>query len=95
MHTTTDMTPEQVHTLGLAEVARISAEMDAILKDKGLTDGTIGARVQQLAHAARRDVPEHAGRQEGDARAVPGDPRRGEQGSRRRVRRAARSSASK
>ena len=50
MHTTTDMTPEQVHSLGLGEVARVSAEMDAILKDKGLADGTIGARVQQLAH---------------------------------------------
>lgn len=51
MHTTTDMTPEQVHTLGLAEVARISAEMDAILREQGLADGTIGARVQQLARA--------------------------------------------
>lgn len=51
MHTTTDMTPEQVHTLGLAEVARVTTEMDAILRDKGLTDGPIGPRVQQLAHA--------------------------------------------
>jgi len=57
MHTTTDMTPEQVHTLGLAEVARISAEMDAILKDKGLADGSIGARVQQLAHAPDATFP--------------------------------------
>lgn len=57
MHTTTDMTPEQVHTLGLAEVARISGEMDAILKDKGLVDGTIGARVQALAHAPDETYP--------------------------------------
>jgi uncharacterized protein (DUF885 family) len=57
MHTTTDMTPEQVHTLGLAEVARISGEMDAILRDKGLVDGTIGARVQQLAHAPDETYP--------------------------------------
>jgi uncharacterized protein (DUF885 family) len=57
MHTTTDMTPEEVHTLGLAEVARISSEMDTILKDKGLTDGTIGARVQQLAHAPDATFP--------------------------------------
>jgi uncharacterized protein (DUF885 family) len=60
MHTTTDMTPEQVHTLGLAEVARISAEMDAILKDKGLSDGSIGARVQQLAHAPDATFPNTA-----------------------------------
>ena len=57
MHTTTDMTPEQVHTLGVAEVTRISAEMDAILKDKGLTEGTIGVRVQQLAHAPDETYP--------------------------------------
>jgi uncharacterized protein (DUF885 family) len=57
MHTTTDMTPEEVHNLGLAEVARISSEMDAILKDKGLADGTIGARVQELAHAPDATFP--------------------------------------
>jgi len=57
MHTTTEMTPEQVHTLGLAEVARISGEMDAILKDKGLADGSIGVRVQQLAHAPESTFP--------------------------------------
>ncbi len=49
-HTTTNMTPEQVHQLGLSEVARVTTEMDAILKDQGLAEGTIGARVQQLAH---------------------------------------------
>jgi len=57
MHTTTDMTPEEVHTLGLAEVARVSTEMDAILKEKGLADGTIGARVQQLAHEPESTFP--------------------------------------
>jgi len=30
--TTLDVTPEQVHTIGLAEVARIRAEMDAVLR---------------------------------------------------------------
>ena len=47
--TTTDMTPEQVHQLGLSEVARITTEMDEILKGQGLADGPIGPRVQQLA----------------------------------------------
>jgi len=50
MHTTTDMTPEQVHQLGLAEVARITAGMDAILQSQGLVEGPIGPRVQELAH---------------------------------------------
>jgi uncharacterized protein (DUF885 family) len=49
MHTTTEMTPQQVHELGLSEVARIGTEMDTILKSKGLSDGSIGARVQALA----------------------------------------------
>jgi uncharacterized protein (DUF885 family) len=56
-HTTTDMTPEQVHELGLAEVARISAEMDAIVRDKGLVEGTIGARVQALARTPEQMYP--------------------------------------
>jgi uncharacterized protein (DUF885 family) len=50
MHTTTDMTPQQVHDLGLAEVARVGAEMDRILRERGLAGGTIGERVQRLAH---------------------------------------------
>jgi uncharacterized protein (DUF885 family) len=49
MHTTTDMTPEQVHELGLREVARIEGEMDAILKGEGLVEGTIGERVRTIA----------------------------------------------
>lgn len=49
LHTTTDMTPQQVHDLGLAEVARVAAEMDTILKGQGLQDGPVGERVQRLA----------------------------------------------
>jgi uncharacterized protein (DUF885 family) len=48
MHTTTEMTPDQVHQLGLSEVARIEAEMDAILRVEGLTEGSIGVRMQIL-----------------------------------------------
>ncbi len=50
-HTTTTMTPDEVHELGLTEVARIGAEMDAILRDHDLVDGTVGARLQVLARA--------------------------------------------
>lgn len=56
-HTTTDMTPEEVHELGLAEVARISAEMDEILRGQGLTEGSVGARVQQLARQPEQMYP--------------------------------------
>ena len=48
-NTTTDMTADQVHQLGLSEVARIEAEMDAILRAEGLTEGTVGARVDEIS----------------------------------------------
>jgi uncharacterized protein (DUF885 family) len=48
-YTTTDMTPQQVHELGLAEVARVSAELNGLLVRQGLTSGTIGTRMLQLA----------------------------------------------
>ena len=46
--TTSDYTPEQVHGLGLAEVARIDAEMDALLKSQGLESGTVAERMAAL-----------------------------------------------
>ncbi len=48
-NTTTTMSADEIHRIGLAEVSRIEAEMDAILVNQGLVDGTIGERVQQLA----------------------------------------------
>jgi uncharacterized protein (DUF885 family) len=57
-HTTTSLTPQQVHDLGLAEVARVGAEMDAILKQQGLAEGNIGARVQQLAARPDQQYPD-------------------------------------
>jgi len=46
--TTSDYTPDQVHQLGLAEVARISAEMDALLRSQGLETGTVAERMAAL-----------------------------------------------
>ena len=46
--TTTDFTPEQVHQLGLQQVAEISAQLDAILKSAGYTKGTVGERLAAL-----------------------------------------------
>lgn len=48
-HTTTDMTADQVHQLGLSEVARIETEMDAILKAEGLTEGSVGERIDVIS----------------------------------------------
>ncbi|MEO8672050.1 MAG: DUF885 domain-containing protein [Tahibacter sp.] len=48
-HTTTEMTADQIHAIGLSEVARITTDMDAILREHGLADGSIGDRVRQLS----------------------------------------------
>jgi len=46
--TSTDLTPDEIHAYGLSEVARISKEADAELKTVGLTDGTVGERLDKL-----------------------------------------------
>ena len=46
--TTTNFTPDEVHKMGLAQVAEISAQLDTILKGAGYSQGTIGARLDQL-----------------------------------------------
>ena len=56
--TTTDYTPEQVHQLGLSEVSRVNAEMDALLKSEGSVSGTVGSRVQALHHDPRYLLPD-------------------------------------
>lgn len=43
-----DKTPEEIHQLGLDEVARISAEMDLRLKQLNYRKGTVGERMQGL-----------------------------------------------
>ncbi|WP_040515320.1 DUF885 domain-containing protein [Paraglaciecola polaris] len=44
-----NMTPDDIHQLGLDEVARISQEMDTILRAQGYTDGNVGERMVKLA----------------------------------------------
>lgn len=55
--TTTDMTPDEVHALGLSEVARLEGEMDAVLKSVGETKGTLVERMDRLSHDARFTFP--------------------------------------
>jgi uncharacterized protein (DUF885 family) len=46
--TTTSFSPDEVHKLGLAQVAEISAQIDTILKAAGYTNGTVGERLDVL-----------------------------------------------
>lgn len=48
--TTTELAPERVHELGLAEVARLTAEIEPILAAHNAPGATLGARIQALAH---------------------------------------------
>jgi uncharacterized protein (DUF885 family) len=46
--TTTNFTPDEVHKLGLAQVADLTAQLDTILKGAGFTTGTVGERLNAL-----------------------------------------------
>jgi uncharacterized protein (DUF885 family) len=47
-YTTSSMSPEEVHKTGLDLVASLSAQMDAIMKTQGLTQGTVGQRLRAM-----------------------------------------------
>lgn len=51
--TTTNLDAEQIHQIGLREVARIEAEMDSILKQLGRKDGPLRERIRQLQEDLR------------------------------------------
>ena len=55
--TTSSMTPDEVHQMGLEQVADISARADALLKAQGLTQGTVGERIAALGKDPRFVYP--------------------------------------
>lgn len=46
--TTTRMTPEEIHNRGQEELRALQSEMDSILKQQGLSQGTVGQRMTAL-----------------------------------------------
>jgi uncharacterized protein (DUF885 family) len=63
--TTTDMSAEEVHQLGLEQARALSAEMEALLRLQGKTSGTVGERAQELAKDPQSQYPNtEAGRQQ-------------------------------
>jgi uncharacterized protein (DUF885 family) len=56
-NTTTNYTPEEIHALGLSEVARINTEMNALLVSQGLSVGSVAERVQALHKDPRFLLP--------------------------------------
>ena len=51
--TTTNMTPEQIHARGREELQELQSRMDAILRQQGLTQGTVGERMTALGKDPR------------------------------------------
>ena len=46
--TTTSLTADEIHRIGLEQVAGISASIDEILKAQGMSQGTVGERIDAL-----------------------------------------------
>ena len=46
--TTTNLTPAEVHRMGLEQVADLTAQLDTILKGQGIATGTVGERLKAL-----------------------------------------------
>jgi uncharacterized protein (DUF885 family) len=55
--TTTAYTAEQIHQIGLQQVAKIEAEQDAILKQLGRTEGSVRGRIEKLRNDLRYPDP--------------------------------------
>jgi uncharacterized protein (DUF885 family) len=51
--TTTNLSPEEVHQMGLEQLAELHGRMDPILKSLGYTKGSVGERMQALAKDPR------------------------------------------
>ena len=61
--TTTRMTPDEVHALGLDQLAALQSEMDGLLKGLGMSKGTVGERMTAMGKDPRYLFPnDDAGR---------------------------------
>lgn len=56
--TSTRLTADEIHEIGLREVARIEAQMDEILRSLGRTQGSVRERIEQLEIDLRYPEPD-------------------------------------
>lgn len=56
-YTTTNLTADQIHQIGLDQVARIEAQMDTLLRRLGRTAGPVKERIARLAEDMRYPDP--------------------------------------
>jgi len=57
--TTTTMTPDEVHKLGLDQVAEYTGKLDTILKKAGFTKGSVGERLAALNASSAQLYPDN------------------------------------
>lgn len=63
--TSTDLSPDAIHQMGLEQGRDLDARMDAVLKSQGMTQGSVGDRLQALTKDPRQLFPNSdAGRAE-------------------------------
>jgi uncharacterized protein (DUF885 family) len=55
--TTSRLSPDEVHAMGLEQVRELSARMDVLLKAQGLSQGTVGARMKALGEDPKNLFP--------------------------------------
>jgi uncharacterized protein (DUF885 family) len=56
--TSTNFTPDEVHQMGLAQVAELTAQIDTILKARGMSQGTVAQRLAALNNDPAQRFPE-------------------------------------
>ena len=55
--TSTDLTPQTIHKMGLDQGRDLDAKMDAVLRSQGMTGGTVGERMAALTKDPRQLFP--------------------------------------
>lgn len=55
--TTTNLSPDEIHQMGLDQARELSARADVILKGQGYTQGTVAERIQALYRDKRHQYP--------------------------------------
>lgn len=58
IETTTDLTPAEIHRIGLDRVAALNRELDIALRRVGLTEGPVGQRLSQMTADPRYRYPD-------------------------------------
>jgi uncharacterized protein (DUF885 family) len=56
-HTSTPLSPDEAHAIGLDQVAQLSAEAEPLLRAEGLTRGSVGVRMTELGKQERHLYP--------------------------------------